>query len=133
MKRIEVVAAVIYKEGSYFATQRAEGEFKGLWEFPGGKIEQGESHQEALIREIKEELAVSIAVERYLGTTESDYSAFHLTMHCYLCQITGGTIELREHADACWLDTNSLQKVTWLPADREVIEWLKGSDNGIFT
>ncbi|MGL4853394.1 MAG: (deoxy)nucleoside triphosphate pyrophosphohydrolase [Phocaeicola sp.] len=124
MKRIEVVAAVIYQEGSYFATQRGSGEFKGLWEFPGGKVEEGENREEALLREIEEELGIDICVERYLGTTESDYPSFHLSMHSYLCQIVGGTIELREHSAACWLTPDSLHEVTWLPADREVIEWL---------
>lgn len=122
MQRIEVVAAVIHQGGRYFATQRANGEFKGMWEFPGGKIEMGESHEEALKREIAEELDVQIQVERYLGATESDYPSFHLTMHCYLCSIIGGTLELREHAACCWVTVDELHSLTWLPADEEIIE-----------
>ena len=124
MKKIEVVAAVIYKDGAYFATQRGYGEFEGMWEFPGGKIEPGESREVALKREIQEELGVNIAIENLLCTTEYDYSSFHLTMHCYLCSIEAGEIELREHKSARWLRPEKLGSVEWLPADKEVIDKL---------
>lgn len=124
MKKIEVVAAILYKEGTYFATQRGYGEFEGLWEFPGGKIELGESPEIALKREIQEELGVDIALERHICTTEYDYPTFHLKMHCYLCRVASGEIELREHKSACWLAPESLNDVTWLPADIAVVEML---------
>lgn len=124
MKKIEVVAAVILKAGEYFATQRGYGEFEGLWEFPGGKIEPGENCDEALKREIKEELGVNIAVDEFLCTTDYDYPSFHLTMHCYLCSIESGSIELREHKSARWLTAETLDSVEWLPADRAVVEKL---------
>jgi 8-oxo-dGTP diphosphatase len=124
MKKIEVVAAVILKAGEYFATQRGYGEFEGLWEFPGGKIEPGENCDEALKREIQEELGVNIAVDEFLCTTDYDYPSFHLTMHCYLCSIESGNIELREHKSARWLTAETLDSVEWLPADRAVVEKL---------
>jgi 8-oxo-dGTP diphosphatase len=124
MKKIEVVAAIIQREGAYFATQRGYGEFEGMWEFPGGKIEPEETAESALKREIQEELGVDIAIDRYLCTTEYDYPTFHLTMHCYLCSIVSGVIELREHRSARWLTAKSLDSVDWLPADREVIKIL---------
>lgn len=124
MKKIEVVAAVILKAGEYFATQRGYGEFEGLWEFPGGKIEPGENCDEALKREIQEELGVNIAVDEFLCTTDYDYPSFHLTMHCYLCSIESGSIELREHKSARWLTVETLDSVEWLPADRAVVEKL---------
>ena len=125
MKVIEVVAAVIYKDGAYFTTQRGYGEFEGMWEFPGGKIEPGESREVALKREIQEELGVDIVIEDLICTTEYDYPSFHLTMHCYLCSIASGEIELREHKSALWLTTDKLDEVAWLPADKEVIDKLK--------
>ena len=125
MKVIEVVAAVIYKDGAYFTTQRGYGEFEGMWEFPGGKIEPGESRDVALKREIQEELGVDIAIENLLCTTEYDYPSFHLTMHCYLCSIASGEIELREHKSALWLTSDRLKDVAWLPADKDVIDKLK--------
>ena len=124
MKKIEVVAAVIVKGGACFATQRGYGEFDGLWEFPGGKIEPGENCDEALKREIKEELGVNIAVDDFLCTTDYDYPSFHITMHCYLCSIESGSIELREHKSARWLTAETLDTVEWLPADRAVVEKL---------
>ena len=124
MKKIEVVAAIIYKDGEYFATQRGYGEFEGMWEFPGGKIEPGESRESALKREIQEELGVDIVIENILCTTEYDYSSFHLTMHCYLCSIASGEIELREHKSARWLRPEELGSVEWLPADKDVISRL---------
>jgi 8-oxo-dGTP diphosphatase len=127
MKHIEVVAAVIYKDGEIFATQRGYGEFEGLWEFPGGKIEPGESCEVALVREIQEELGVDIEVGDLICTTEYDYPSFHLTMHCFLCNIASGEIELREHKSARWLTKESLNDVDWLPADLEVIEKIKNN------
>ena len=125
MKQIEVVAAVIHKDGAYFATQRGYGEFEGMWEFPGGKIEPGESRESALKREIQEELGIDITVNKFLCTTDYDYSSFHLTMHCYLCSIESGEIELREHKSARWLTSDMLDSVEWLPADKYIIEKLK--------
>ena len=125
MKQIEVVAAIIQRDGAYFATQRGYGEFEGMWEFPGGKIEPGESREVALRREIKEELGVDIVIENLLCTTEYDYPSFHLTMHCYLCSFASGEIELREHKSARWLTAETLDSVEWLPADTEVVDKLK--------
>ena len=122
MKRIEVVAAIIHKDGAYLATQRGYGEFEGMWEFPGGKIEPGEGPEMALRREIMEELGVEIEVENLLCTVEHDYPNFHLKMHCYMCSITKGEIDLREHKSARWLAKESLESVEWLPADVEVVE-----------
>lgn len=124
MKTIEVVAALIQRDGAYFATQRGYGEFEGMWEFPGGKIEPNESREVALKREIQEELGIDIYVEKFICTTDYDYPSFHLTMHCYLCSIENGEIELREHKSARWLTTELLDSVEWLPADKDVIEKL---------
>ncbi len=121
MKQIEVVAAIIHKDESYFATQRGYGEFEGMWEFPGGKIEENETPEEALIREIREELSIDIEIEKFFCTVEYDYPAFHLTMHCYLCHIACGTPQLLEHKSARWLDKDMLSSVEWLPADRDII------------
>lgn len=121
-KHIEVVAAIIYKDGAYFATQRGYGEFEGMWEFPGGKIEPDESPEDALKREIKEELGIDITIDKFLCTTEYDYPSFHLTMLCYLCSIEAGEIVLREHKSARWLTTETLDSVEWLHADKEVVE-----------
>ena len=125
MKKIEVVAAILHRDGACFATQRGYGEFEGMWEFPGGKIEPGESRDIALKREIQEELGVEIVIEDLLCRTEYDYPSFHLTMHCYLCSIASGEIELREHKSALWLTSDKLEDVAWLPADKEVIDKLK--------
>ena len=124
MKQIEVVAAIIHRNGEYFATQRGYGEFEGMWEFPGGKIEPGESSEDALKREIQEELGINITIDKFLCTTEYDYPSFHLTMHCYLCGIRAGEIELREHKSAHWLRPEELGSVEWLPADKEIVEKL---------
>ena len=129
MKQIEVVAAIIYKDGGYFATQRGYGEFEGMWEFPGGKIEPGESREVALKREIQEELGVDITIDEFLCTTNYDYPSFHLTMHCYICSIEAGEIVLREHKSAQWLTPETLDSVEWLPADKEVIDKLKYNNN----
>ena len=117
MKTIEVVAAIIIKEGQVFATQRGYGEFQGWWEFPGGKMEAGESPQEALKREIREELDAEIEVKELLETVEWDYPNFHLTMHCYICNLLSESLHLNEHEAATWLDLENLRSVKWLPAD----------------
>ncbi len=117
MKTVRVVAAVIRKEGRIFATQRGYGEFKDGWEFPGGKIEPGETPQQALVREIREELDTEIRVGELIETIEYDYPAFHLSMDCFWCEIVEGSLELREHEAARWLDRESLYSVDWLPAD----------------
>ena len=117
MKTIEVVAAIILKGDQVFATQRGYGEFKGWWEFPGGKIETGECPQEALKREIREELDAEIVVGDLLETVEWDYPAFHLTMHCFVCTLESESLRLNEHADSAWLTKGTLASVKWLPAD----------------
>ena len=122
MKTIEVVAAVIYEDGAYFATQRGYGEFEGMWEFPGGKNEPGENRESALKREIQEELCVNISVEDFICTANYDYPSFHLTMHCYLCCVESGMIELREHKSERWLTAELLDSVEWLPADKEIVD-----------
>lgn len=123
-RRITVVAAIICCNGSYFATQRGYGEFKDYWEFPGGKVEMGESLIDALKREIMEELDTIISVGRRLTTVEYDYPSFHLTMHCYLCTVVTGGLVLKEHESAAWLTPENLDDVKWLPADRHVVELL---------
>ena len=128
MKHIEVVAAIIHDStGRIFATQRGYGEWRGWWEFPGGKMEPGETPEEALRREIWEELATRIAVERLAGTVEWDYPTFHLTMHCYWCSVESGTLTLKEHAAARWLAADDLESVEWLPADREMVRELRSN------
>lgn len=128
MKRIEVVAAVICQCGRLFATQRGYGEWKDWWEFPGGKMEAGETPEAALKREIREELSAEISVGRLLGTVEHDYPAFHLTMHCYLCSLLSEALRLNEHEAARWLAKEELDGVRWLPADLQLIEQLKSID-----
>ena len=113
-KHIEVVAAVIHDGGRILATQRGYGEFKDKWEFPGGKMEAGEIREEALRREIREELDTEINVGKLLCTVEYDYPAFHLTMHCYLCSVVSGTLVLKEHESARWLPAEALESVDWL-------------------
>lgn len=126
MKRIEVVAAIIHDaEGRIFATQRGYGEFKDGWEFPGGKMEAGETPEEALRREIWEELETRIEVERLVETVEYDYPQFHLTMHCFLCRVESGRLELKEHEETRWLAKDELNEVDWLPADLQIIDKLK--------
>jgi 8-oxo-dGTP diphosphatase len=126
VKQIEVVAAIIHdNEGRIFATQRGYGEMKDGWEFPGGKIEPGESPEEALKREIWEELETKIVVEKLVQTVEWDYPAFHLTMHCFWCHIESGSLKLKEHEAAKWLTKDQLDSVDWLPADRIVVETIK--------
>ena len=150
MKQTEVVAAIIRKavieQGQsdasinsaereqarseikgdrIFATQRGYGEWKDWWEFPGGKMEAGETPEEALVREIREELSAEISVDEFLCTVEYDYPAFHLKMHCYLCSLLTEALHLNEHEAAKWLAKDELDSVKWLPADVKVIEVLK--------
>ena len=122
MKTVRVVAAVIKKDDKIFATQRGYGEFKDGWEFPGGKIEDGESPEQALVREIKEELDTDINVGELIDTIEFDYPNFHLSMDCFWCEIVQGELELREHESAKWLSKEKLYTVDWLPADVGLIE-----------
>ena len=117
MKTVEVVAAVIVKDGEVFATQRGYGEFRGWWEFPGGKIESGECPKDALVREIREELDAEISVGELLETVEWDYPNFHLTMHCFICSLLSESLHLNEHEAATWLTHETLRSVKWLPAD----------------
>lgn len=121
MKTIEVVAAIIIKNGKVFATQRGYGEFKDWWEFPGGKIEKRESPKDALVREIREELDAEIEVGELLETIEWDYPNFHLTMHCFVCSLLSGSVHLIEHEAAAWLTSGTLRSVKWLPADEGLI------------
>jgi len=125
MKTIEVVAAIIKKDDKILATQRGYGEFKGGWEFPGGKMEIGETPRKALIREIKEELEIEIAAGELINIIEYDYPQFHLTMHCFICSIKGGELVLKEHEAAKWLTKDTLDSVEWLPADEVLIEKIK--------
>jgi 8-oxo-dGTP diphosphatase len=122
MKRIEVAAAIIIKDRKVYATQRGYGEWQGWWEFPGGKIEPGEQPQDALKREIMEELNAEIEVGQLLDTIEWDYSAFHLTMHCFICKMKSEHLQLNEHNDAAWLTKDTLGSVKWLPADLTILE-----------
>lgn len=125
MKTVDVVAAIIEHEGRIFATQRGYGEFKGGWEFPGGKVEQGETPEEALVREIHEELDATISIERYFCTIEWDYPTFHLHMACYLSHVAGGHLTLLEHSAAKWLGASDIDTVDWLPADITIIDQLR--------
>jgi 8-oxo-dGTP diphosphatase len=125
MKTIEVVAGVITDGGRFLATQRGYGDYKDGWEFPGGKVEPGESPEGALVRELKEELAVDVIVGERICTVEYDYPKFHLTMHCFFCTLPAGCRPtLLEHEAARWLDRESLGSVNWLPADVEVVKLL---------
>lgn len=124
-KRIEVVAAIIQNGDRIFATQRGYGEFKDGWEFPGGKMEAGETPQQALIREIREELDTEIEVGDLVEIVEYDYPQFHLTMHCFMCTVKAGNLVLKEHEAARWLTKENLDSVDWLPADKGLIERLK--------
>lgn len=125
MKTVKVVAAIIIHENKIFATQRGYGEFKDGWEFPGGKIEPGETPQEALVREIKEELDIKIEVKDFLETVEYDYPEFHLSMDCFFCTIKSGELVLKEHEAAKWLTVETLDSVDWLPADQGLVEGIR--------
>ena len=122
MKTIEVVAAITIRDGQVFATQRGYGEFQGWWEFPGGKMEAGESPQMALKREIREELDAEIEVKELLETVEWDYPNFHLTMHCFICRLISDSLHLNEHEAAAWLTQETLRSVKWLPADEILLD-----------
>lgn len=128
MKTIRVSAAIIIDGEKVFATQRGHGEFKGGWEFPGGKIEAGETAEEAIVREIREELDTEIEILQLLDTVEYDYPAFHLSMDCFTCRIVSGDLVLKEHEAAKWLTKDTLDSVDWLPADQGLIgkirEWM---------
>ncbi len=121
LKHIEVVAAVIRRGDTIFATQRGYGEWKDWWEFPGGKMEPGETREEALVREIREELSAVISIDKFLCTVEYDYPAFHLTLHCFLCSLVSGALQLNEHESARWLDRDAIGSVGWLPADESLL------------
>ena len=125
MKEIEVVAAIIRKEGRIFATQRGYGEWQDWWEFPGGKMEAGETREAALRREIREELSAEISVDDFLCTAEHDYPKFRLRMHCFLCSLLTDGLHLNEHEAAKWLSIDELNCVKWLPADLKVLEELR--------
>lgn len=125
MKKIQVAAAIIKKDENIFATQRGYGEFKDGWEFPGGKIEPDEAPEEAVIREIKEELDTEIEVIELLDTVEYDYPKFHLSMDCFVCHIKSGNLVLKEHEAAAWLTKDTLDSVDWLPADQGLIPKIK--------
>ena len=121
MKTVRVVAAIIIENGKVFATQRGYGEFKDGWEFPGGKIEPGETPEEAIVREIKEELDTVVEVGELLDTVEYDYPNFHLSMDCFICKIKSGDLVLKEHEAAKWLTKEILRSVEWLPADEGLV------------
>ncbi|MEA4826657.1 MAG: (deoxy)nucleoside triphosphate pyrophosphohydrolase [Clostridium sp.] len=125
MKTIEVVAAIIKHDNKIFTTRRGYGDFENMWEFPGGKIEAGETQEEALIREIKEELELDIEISKYLTTVDYNYSNFHLTMHCFICNICGGELRLNAHNDAKWITLDEVDNLKWVPADILVVEKLK--------
>lgn len=126
MKTVKVVAAIITKDNKIFATQRGYGDFKDGWEFPGGKVEQGESPEEAIVREIKEELKAEIKVTGFLTTVEHDYPTFHLSMDCFWAELADGTeMTLLEHEAAKWLTIDEIDSVDWLPADVKVVDEIK--------
>lgn len=127
MKTLNVVCAVIRKDDKIFATQRGYGEFKDGWEFPGGKIESGETPQQALKREIHEELDTEINVGDQIETVEYDYPEFHLSMQCFWCNVVSGKLTLLEAEDARWLTKDTIESVDWLPADKELVQKIKES------
>ena len=132
MKTIEVVAAIIRKENKIFATQRGYGDFKDWWEFPGGKMEPGETPEDALVREIKEELSTDISVDKFLYTIDYEYPKFHLTMHCYMCSLLCEALHLNEHEAARWLKKDDIHSVNWLPADEILLPMiLEEIDNSL--
>ena len=123
-KRIEVVAAIICEGDRILATQRGYGKWRGWWEFPGGKMQEGESREEALVRELNEEMDAAIVIDQYYTTVEYDYPDFHLTMHCYLCHLADGYFVLKEHQDARWLTATTADSLQWLPADEWIVATL---------
>lgn len=125
MKTVRVVAAVIERGGEVLATQRGYGAYEGWWEFPGGKIEPGETPEQALVREIREELRAEIEIERHIVDVSYDYPEFHLEMKCFLCRLAGGEVTLVEHEAAAWLDAENVESVKWLPSDVEVVDTLR--------
>ena len=127
-KTIRVVAAVILQDEQVLATRRGYGKYKDWWEFPGGKVEEGETPEMAIVREIREELDVHIEVESFLTTVEYDYPEFHLSMDCYWCRLQEGQIRLLEHEAARWLPVHDLRQVHWLPADVLVIEEIEKTE-----
>ena len=129
MKTVKVVAAVIRSGDKIFATQRGYGDFKDGWEFPGGKIEEGETPQQALVREIREELNTDIEVGELIETVEYDYPTFHLSMDCFWCMLVSGKLELLEHEAAKWLAKEELDSVDWLPADKGLVESIRKGMN----
>ena len=121
LKHIEVVAAIILDGTRVLATQRGYGKWRGWWEFPGGKVQAGESHEDALVRELKEEMDATIVIDEYYTTIDYDYPDFHLTMHCYFCHLSDGHYTLKEHTDARWLTADTVGSVRWLPADEGMV------------
>ncbi|MBQ9477716.1 MAG: (deoxy)nucleoside triphosphate pyrophosphohydrolase [Bacteroidales bacterium] len=124
-KTVEVAAAIIRRGDVFFATQRGYGDWKDFWEWPGGKVEAGETPEQALVREIREELDAQIRVDTFLCTVDWDYPAFHLTMHCYLCSLLSEEVHLNEHEAARWLDADSLGELRWLPADEGLLPLIR--------
>ncbi len=129
LKRVKVVAAIIHRDGKILVTQRAAGEFKDGWEFPGGKVELGESLEDALVRELKEELNITVSPTRIFHTVEYDYPSFHLSMTCFWCTIKEGHIKLNVHEGLKWLKQSELAALEWLPADVEVVNKLISSSS----
>lgn len=127
MKTIEVVAAIIVKDNQILITKRVGGQFDGLWEFPGGKIEESETHESALVREIYEELDIKISIDRFLNTIEYNYDTFHLIMHLYFCKIAERSIKLNEHSDAKWISPDEKENINWVPADVQVLDLITSS------
>ena len=125
MKSIEVVAAIICRDGKVFAPQRGYGPWKDWWEFPGGKMEPGESAPDALVREIREELSADIDIGRLLRTVEWDYPEFHLTLHCFICTLRSDALHLNEHESARWLGVDDMDSVQWLPADEQLMPLIR--------